>query len=215
MNRQLLDLLLKWPRAFISGTDLSAHLGPNANARHAIIKRAVAEGFLQPLRRDLYLIGKVKHPPIDVFELAPIIYGPSYISFESALSFHGWIPEAVRSVTCASAKRAAEFETILGAFTYARIPIEAFSLGVEQLPAQSGATLFIATPEKALADFVYARRRTWDTMEDLAADLRIDIGLIRSVDCSLVSDLLAHYPGRRVRLFLGYLKEEAKVWQSL
>ena len=34
--------------------------------------------------------------------LAGSIYGPSYISFEFALSYYGLIPEMVRVVTCAS-----------------------------------------------------------------------------------------------------------------
>ena len=37
--------------------------------------------------------------------LAGSIYGPSYISFEYALSFYGIIPERVETITCATFKK--------------------------------------------------------------------------------------------------------------
>ena len=52
--------------------------------------------------------------------LAGSIYGPSYISFEFALSYYGLIPEAVHVVTCASfeKKKKKTYDTIFGTFTY-------------------------------------------------------------------------------------------------
>lgn len=106
MNISFLEILLNWPKSYISGIDLHYILDKTADSRQAIIKRAVRKGYLIPIRRDLYLIKNTKGVPLNSFEIAPIIYGPSYVSFESALSYHGWIPEAVRTTTCASVKRA-------------------------------------------------------------------------------------------------------------
>lgn len=106
MNINFLEILLSWPKPYISGIDLHFILDKTANSRQAIIKRAIRKGYLVPLRRDLYLIKSVKKVLLNSFEIAPIIYGPSYVSFESALSYHGWIPEAVRTITCATVKRA-------------------------------------------------------------------------------------------------------------
>ena len=52
--------------------------------------------------------------------LAGSIYGPSYISFEYALSRYGLIPEAVYAVTCATfeKKKKKKYETPFGTFTY-------------------------------------------------------------------------------------------------
>ncbi len=84
---------LTWQKNYISGVDLQNILDKSSDSRHAIIKRAIQKGYLVPIRRDLFLISNFKNHLVNSFEIATIIYGPSYISFESALSYHGWIPK--------------------------------------------------------------------------------------------------------------------------
>lgn len=204
MNSNFLAILLNWSKPYISGIDLHHILDKSADSRQAIIKRAIRKGYLIPIRRDLYLIKHAKRTLLNSFEIATIIYGPSYVSFESALSYHGWIPEAVRTTTCASVKRAKEFETPLGIFSYEHIPIKAFSFGVEQ-HQQDDVTLFIASPWKALADIVYARKRMWDSMSDLSGDLRIEIESFQHSDRKLLIELIENYPSARVKKTLNVL----------
>lgn len=204
MQKKLLEILLNWPRPYASGTDLHHILDKSADSRHSIIKRAVRKGYLIPIRRDLYLIKNSKSPLLNSFEIAPIIYGPSYVSFESALSYHGWIPEAVRTTTCASVKRAKEFETPIGFFSYEHVPIKAFSFGVEQ--RQQGAlTLFIASPMKAIADMIFARKRVWESIDDLSEDLRIEVENLQSSDRKALKELIKNYPSPRVKNALNIL----------
>lgn len=198
MKSQFLEILFNWPKCYISGTDLHHILDKSTASRQGIIKRSVQKGYLTPIRRDLYLIKNAKKSLLNSFEVATIIYGPSYVSFESALSHHGWIPEAVRTTTCASVKRSKEFETPIGLFSYEHIPIEAFSLGVEQ-QLQDSVTLFIASPIKALADMIYARKRSWESLEDLSEDLRIDIERFHSFDKDLLRALIENYRSLRVK----------------
>ncbi len=204
MNNNFLEILLNWSKPYISGIDLHYILDKSADSRQAIIKRAIGKGYLIPLRRDLYLIKNAKRALINTFEIATIIYGPSYVSFESALSYHGWIPEAVRTTTCASVKRAKEFETPIGIFSYEHIPIKAFSFGVEQ-HQQDALTLFIASPVKALADIVYARKRTWNSISDLSEDLRIEIESFQNSDKKVLIELIENYPSPRVKKTLNVL----------
>ena len=154
--------------------------------------------------KDLYLIKNSRTPLVNSFEISTIIYGPSYVSFESALSYHGWIPEAVRTTTCATVKRAKEFETPLGIFSYEHIPIEAFSFGVEQ-HQQGPLTLFIASPVKALADIIYARKRIWTSIDDLFEDLRIDIESFQNSDKKVLIELIKNYPSPSVKKILNVL----------
>jgi len=205
--KKFFEILLDWPRPYISGTDLHHILNKSPSSRHAIIKRAIKENYLIPIRRDFYVIKNSRQPLIDSFEIATVIYGPSYVSFESALSYHGWIPEAVRTTTCASVKRAKEFETPIGVFSYEHIPIEAFPFGVEQ-HLQNGVTLFIAAPVKALADIVYARRRTWPSVEDLTEDLRIEPESFKDSDKELLAGLIKNYPTPRVKKALCALQKD-------
>lgn len=204
MNSNFLEILLNWSKPYISGIDLHHILDKSPDSRQAIIKRAIQKGYLIPIRRDLYLIKNAKKTLLNSFEIATIIYGPSYVSFESALSYHGWIPEAVRTTTCASIKRAKEFETPVGIFSYEHIPIKAFSFGVEQ-HQQDALTLFIASPVKALADIVYARKRTWTSIGDLSEDLRIEIESFQNDDRKLLVGLIENYPSPRVKKTLNVL----------
>lgn len=204
MNIRFYEILLNWPKPYISGVDLHGILDKTANSRQGIIKRTIQKGYLIPIRRDLYLIKNDRKPSLNAFEIAPIIYGPSYVSFESALSFHGWIPEAVRTITCASIKKAKEFETPVGVFSYEHIPVKAFPFGVQQY--QEGVlTLFIASPLKALADIVYARRRVWESVGDLLEDFRIEAEHFRNLDKKLFVELIENYPSPRVKKALNVL----------
>lgn len=204
MNSNFLEILLNWSKPYVSGIDLHHILDKTADSRQAIIKRAIRKGYLIPIRRDLYLIKNAKRALLNSFEIATIIYGPSHVSFESALSYHGWIPEAVRTTTCASVKRAKEFETPIGIFSYEHIPIKAFSFGVEQ-HQQDALTLFIASPVKALADIIYARKRTWNSINDLSEDLRIEIESFQNSDRKLLIELIENYPSPRVKKTLNVL----------
>ncbi len=204
MNIHFLEILLNWSKSYITGIDLHHILDNTADSRQAIIKRAIQKGYLIPIRRDLYLIKNAKRALLNSFEIATIIYGPSYVSFESALSYHGWIPEAVRTTTCASVKRTKEFETPVGIFSYEHIPIEAFSFGIEQ-HQQDAFTLFIASPVKALGDIVYARKRTWESMSDLSEDLRIEMDNFQSLDRKLLIELIENYPSPRVKKALNLI----------
>ena len=95
------------------------------------IERMVKSGALTRVVRGLYETDP--HTPGHL--LAASIYGPSYLSFEYALAHHGLIPEAVHQYTSASfdKKRAKQFETPFGVFSYRDIPEEAFPYGVQPL----------------------------------------------------------------------------------
>jgi predicted transcriptional regulator of viral defense system len=62
-------------------------------ARNVLITRAVASGEVLKPKRGFYVLSELyrKSPP-HLFAVAPMLYGPSAISLESALAFHGLIP---------------------------------------------------------------------------------------------------------------------------
>lgn len=202
MNKKILDILHKWPKPYVYGTDLCHILEDTTSySRYGIIKRAIHREELIPVRRDLYLLKNIRGLTIDTFEIAPIIYGPSHVSFESALSYYGWIPEAVRTTTCATIKRNKIVTTPIGVFSYEHVPVESFSLGIDQ-HQQDGYTLFIANPVKALADIIYTRKRSWESLDDLTDDLRIEPENFRSMNKQIITDLIDNYPSTRVSTVL-------------
>ena len=85
--------------------------------------------------------------------LAASIYGPSYLSFDFALSYWGLIPEAVFSFTSATfdKKKRKQFVTPFGLFTYRDVPRKAYPFGI-QILNEGDYSFFIANPEKALCD---------------------------------------------------------------
>lgn len=123
------------------------------------LSRWVAAGKLIALRRGVYAIGEpYRRRDPHAFELANAIVQPSYVSLESALSFHGLIPEAVFSTTSVARTRPAEYETALGRFSYRVISADLF-WGYEAVPvaADTRQRAYVALPEKALLDLVYLR----------------------------------------------------------
>jgi predicted transcriptional regulator of viral defense system len=122
--------------------------------------------------------------------LAGSIYGPSYISFEYALSYYGLIPEAVYTITSATfaKKKKKKFETMFGTFTYRDVPSKAFPLGIRLL--QEGEYYYrIAEPEKALCDQLYTISpvsNLKNLYELLTNDLRIERADLKKLDVSKI-----------------------------
>jgi hypothetical protein len=121
-------------------------LSGNADYRGKIA-RLVESGQLLSLRRGLYTTRK----DLDPLCLAGSIYGPSYVSYETALSWHGLIPERVAETVCATIKRPAVFENGFGCFRYRHIPPTVYPIGILRM-TQSDLPFLLASPTKALCD---------------------------------------------------------------
>lgn len=135
------------------------------------ISRMLAAGELIPLRRGLYLRDRSANP----INLAPSIYGPSYVSFETALAWHGLVPERVEEIRSATLKRPARFETPVGRYRCLHVPSLVYSIGVERIDDPVLPWL-LASPAKALCDsiaLVPAVRSQQDVRAWLAS-MRID-----------------------------------------
>jgi predicted transcriptional regulator of viral defense system len=178
-------------------------------SRHGLIKRAAAKGEILHIRRGLYLLApKYQKNPVNIYSLAQLVYGPSYVSMETALNYHGWIPEAVYACTCASYKTAKEFETPIGIFRYKPVPQKIFYRGVERREDETGNVFFMASPAKALADYIYIHRLNWKKPVEAAESLRIEPEDVYSVKAYEISALLNNYTNIRVKLFLkNWLKD--------
>ena len=190
-----------------------ANLFPGSeDQRFGLVKRAIANGEIIHIRRGLYCIApKFQKGSINLYALAQHIYGPSYTSLESALSWHGWIPEAVYTLTSVSFKKSKEFNTPLGMFSYTRVPQKVFYTSVERLTDEAGNIFLIASPMKALADYVYAHKRDYVGLEPVVKSLRIEQEELESVTAEELNMLIANYTSRRVQKFIKGLKRDLKL----
>src|SRR5579862_1930718 len=84
----------------LTDTDLNNLLDSTSAARYGMLNKALKKQELIKIRRGLYLLAdKYRHKKMSKLFLASRIVPHSYISLESALSYHGWIPERVTTVT--------------------------------------------------------------------------------------------------------------------
>lgn len=139
------------------------------------LSRSLRSGDIVKLKRGIYMFGeRLRRAPVSEFTAANHVTTGSYVSFESALSYHGLIPEGVYVVTSASyARKKKIFRTPLGELSYDYIPCRPFFAGVEQVGEES--RFLIANPIKALFDLIYLRRKAFASVEELEADWRISM----------------------------------------
>ncbi len=205
MSTLALKLRETLPTDVFTDTEVVSLLEGTANRRYGLVKRAIADGDLIQLRRGVYSLGKrFQREPLNRFELAQKIYAPSYVSLESALSHHGWIPEGVYTLTSASLKRSASFDTPVGIFSYTRIPKFNF-IGVER--NRQGKTVYlIASPTKALADYIVAHKMDLSP-KALMESLRIEEPYWSQLSFKLLSDIADTYRSTRLKTFLRALRK--------
>ena len=199
--------------------ELSRWVGGTPNRQFALLKRALKAGEVIRIHRGLYCLApKYLRRKPDPLVLAQRIHGPSYISLETALSYHGWIPEAVYAITSASMDRSREFETPLGHFSFTRIPQKSLlhgshshrkDSGSESAPGlHAGESFLMASPLKALADYVYAHRLDWTSASPVIESLRVDESSLAGINFEAFERLLDNYSSRRVRRFLEGLRKD-------
>lgn len=168
----------------------------SSQAIQSAVSRCLKSGDLIRLKRGLYLLGeKYRKRPVIKFALACQLYSPSYISFESALSYHQLIPEAVYVITSACyLNKSKQFKNELGEFSYQYIPVRPFFLEVQQLKNQGGNSL-MATPVRALYDTIYKRKKIYKSLQDFERDLRIEHDELEKIVSDYSKDdltMLAH-----------------------
>jgi hypothetical protein len=112
------------------------------------------EGKLIRLKRGLYVVSPDESGKLLSTELiANHIYGPSYVSMESALRYYGLIPESVSVVRSITTKRSRGFENSISRFDYINSSEKYYPIGINQKIINDYSFL-IASPEKALCDLI-------------------------------------------------------------
>jgi len=175
------------------------------------IQRLVADEDIVRIRKGLYAFAApLRRGPIVREQLANLIHGPSYVSLESALSYHGLIPERVEAVTSVSTGRSRAFETPFGVFSYRMLASARYAVGAQLLPKDDPAFL-MASPEKALADKVWTDKRFSGTRVGefgpyLFDDLRIVPDALRSLDEERLATIGQAYGSPKISSLLRFIR---------
>jgi predicted transcriptional regulator of viral defense system len=150
---------------------------PNGRASVSLARLA-AGGHLLRLRRGVWAVpGRVDALALPEYLTAPL---PAYVSLQSALYLHGMIsqmPAVTYAVTLARTRR---YITPLGVVSLHHIQ-PAFFFGFEDRGDAGGR---LATPEKALVDFLYlapARSQMFRALPELERPKRFRAGVARDI----------------------------------
>ncbi|MFY7994467.1 MAG: type IV toxin-antitoxin system AbiEi family antitoxin domain-containing protein [Bacteriovoracaceae bacterium] len=182
------------------------------DAKKSYLKRACQKGDLVRVRNGLYLLGEeYRARPYNPFEIANYIREPSYVSLESALSYYGLIPEAVYTTTSVTTNPNLEQETPVGHFSYSHLRSNYFNFGFYR--AKEGEYRFlIATPLKALVDYIVLKKKFYTAVEDIEADLRFDFEEFKTyktyVSEEKIDEMLLLYKTHRIQVILKEIKKK-------
>lgn len=131
-----------------------ASLYPEIKGKNQKISELEKAKEIIRLKRGMYVVNPTVSGKLLSTELiANQLYGPSYISLQSALRYYGLIPETVYTMRSMTVKHTRCFENLIGRFDYIYCPHKYFSIGVTQV-LKDGYSFVIATPEKALCDLI-------------------------------------------------------------
>lgn len=124
----------------------------------------VKNSKLKRLKRGIYYF-PARRKDIKPEEVAALIYEPSYISTEYALSYYNLIPEKVFAITSVATKPTRVFNNDFGRFIYQQISPKLF-VGYDAIETKNGRYL-LAEPEKAILDYFYLHLGQINNVNDI------------------------------------------------
>ena len=190
---------------------LMAHL-KDFKAPHRKITTLLQSGAIIRVKKGLYIFGEdYRRAPIHRGLLANLLFGPSYVSGEYALSHYSFIPEKVTTVTSMTVKRKKIFTTPAGVFNYDHIHPKCFGVGVYWQALDNQNHFLIASAEKALTDTVQKHRNLKNKLEMreyLLDNLRIDAEQLQTLDMSALKVIADSYQLPVIQLLYETLSQD-------
>jgi len=159
------------------------------------------KGYISKIINGFYVFSEIEINESMLMKIANVIYSHSYISFETALSQYGLIPESVYQITSASTRKTKIFNTLYGSFSYRSISPQLF-FGY-MIDPQSG--YIIASAEKALLDHLYFRKQ-FDENDLFEWRLNID-EYRKAVNEELIEKYLRIFNNKSLKRRYDILKE--------
>jgi len=178
---------------------------PNFSYRQ--LDRWVKKDYIIKIKKGFYIFAdKIIHY-LFLYQIANIIYSPSYISLEKALKIYGFIPEEVFQITSVTTKKANNFETALGNFKYQHIKPGLY--WGYKLMKKDGFKILIAEPEKAILDYLYLHPEF--NTQNYFIELRINIDVFyEQINFEKLQKYLKAFNNKaltkRTQMFLEFLK---------
>jgi hypothetical protein len=176
------------------------------------ITALLRSGTIIRVKKGLYIFGpRHSRAPYSRELLANLMYGPSYVSLEYALSYYGIIPERTETVTSATCGKSRTFSTPAGRFTYWAVPVAAYRMDFDLVAAGPNRAFLMASREKALADYVChdrgsGLRKASAFASYLFESLRVDATALAQLDPERLARIGAAYRSNKIRLLAGFIR---------
>lgn len=156
------------------------------------------------MKKGFYVLGEKYGKIFSRGVIANLIYGPSYISLESALAYYDLIPEKVETVLNMTTKRNKTFLTPIGQFTYKYLSEKKYAAGIYLVQISEQETFHIATKEKAICDLLVLQKNL-STIKDieffLFEDLRMDPKIPKDLNLKLIDQIQTGYKKKVLQKF--------------
>lgn len=175
-------------------------------------------GELIRLKKGLYVVSpEISNQKISLELIANHIYGPSYVSMESALWIYGLIPERVYNTKSITIKRGKEFSTPFGLFEYISVSDKYYPIGINQIIVGESYAYLMAEKEKALCDLIISKsglrlQSIVAVRSFLLNDLRIEFESLKDFDLDIIEDCSRHgQKSADLNFLLKFLRNEFSI----
>jgi predicted transcriptional regulator of viral defense system len=209
LTEQLIDIGLA--DEVITSEQLQRLYPERDKARYGLVNRALKHGELELVKRGTYILTKkFRFSPPHPFALAQSYCVGSYVSFETALAFHDWIPERVFVTACVTPRRKKlEFNSDqFGQFTFHSLATQkGRHLELVERIVISKQAMLVAKPIRALLDLVCIRKEPWQGLGWLTEGMRIDEDELQQVTTAELEILKKTYKHKRVLDFIDSLQQ--------
>ena len=176
-------------------SDILAGVVGNYKATANKLSRMISDGVLIHLKKDLYVVSpQITKCKISEGLVANHIYNPSYVSMLTALRIYGIIPERVTTIQSMTVKKSWAIRNETGFYTYTCCDSDYYKIGITYRE-EEGISYMIATPEKALCDWIAYTpginlRFISSAKQYLVDDMRMDLKCLKNMDNSLLEQCL-------------------------
>jgi predicted transcriptional regulator of viral defense system len=162
----------------------------------------MSQGDLIQLRKGLYMTSTlINSNRPEPFLVANHLYGPSYVSLDSALFYWGFIPERVFEITSVTSKLSKRSTVENTVFSFTHLPLAYYPVGIKSVRLTDKQTVLIGSPEKCICDKVITTagvnlRSKKQAMTFLVQDLRMDKDHLRELNLREMANWLPVCPKR-------------------
>jgi len=177
------------------------------------VSALIENGDIISLKNGLYVVSEKHRSEKLIIELiANQIYGPSYVSLDSALAYYGLIPEKVSVVSSICSKRSRKFKNSLGHFYYFSAKPDYFEIGVNSISIDNRHHFLMASIEKAICDkIIFTQNLNIVSIKSmelfLVENLRFDFSGIQEFDFSIIEKCIeCGIKTKALTLLLKYFK---------